>query len=165
MILQVSRSAALFVLITLISSFGFTKDLTHRFGIGVKNNTSEQLPSIATVYHYSSDFAFTGGVGVDTQKDYSKFQLHGGVRKVIFAEMNLNFYAGAQLGMVNYEEPVAGKQSGFELLGVFGTEFFFTGLENVGFSFEGGLGVASLKNVRFRTVGDDPFRAGILFYF
>ena len=143
----------------------FAKDLTHRFAVGLKNNTSENLPSIAVVYFPMSDIAFTAGVGTDTKKDNSKFQMHLGIRKIIFAEPNLNFYSGAQVGLVNYEDPVTGRQSGTEILGVFGVEFFFQGLENVGFTFEAGMAVASLAEVRFRTVADGPTRAGILFYF
>ena len=50
-------------------------------------------------------------------------------------------------------------------MALFGTEFFFTGLDNLAFTFEGGIGVASVKDVRFRTIADDPFRAGLVFYF
>jgi len=149
----------------LFSQSLFAKDLTHRFGLGIKNNTSESLPSLAVVYHSSKDFSFTGGVGIDTKKDYSAFQVNVGTRKVIFTENNLNFYTGAQVGLVNFETPVDGKKSGFEIMALFGTEFFFSGLENLAFTFEGGLGVASVKDVRFRTVADDPFRAGLIFYF
>ncbi len=160
------KTAMIFaVLALLVCQISFGKEMVHRFGLGIKNNTSENLPSLATVYFFAPDLAFTGGVGLDTQKNYSKFQLHAGARKIIFAESNLNFYTGVQIGAVNYENPVDGKQNGFELLGVFGTEFFFTGLENLGVTFEGGFGVASLKDVRFRTIADDPFRAGLIFYF
>ena len=143
----------------------FAKDLTHRFGVGIKNNTSENLPSIAAAYFPISDLAFTAGVGTDSKKDNQKFQMHLGLRKVIFTEANLNFYSGAQFCLVNYEDPVQGRQSGSEILAVGGVEFFFQGLENVGFSFEAGIGVASIGNVRVRTVADGPTRAGILFYF
>lgn len=147
------------------SSTVFAKDLTHRFGLGIKNNTSESLPSLAIVYHSTQDTAFTGGFGIDTKKDYSAFQMNAGARKVIFTEANLNFYTGGQVGLVNFETPADGKKSGFEILAQFGTEFFFAGLENLAFTFEGGLGVASVKDVRFRTVADDPFHAGLIFYF
>lgn len=149
----------------ILPNIASAKDLTHRFGLGFKNNTSESLPSIAAVYFPTNDIAFTSGLGTDTKKDNSKFQIHVGVRKIIFTENNLNFYTGAQVGLANFENPIDGKQSGFEILGVFGVEFFFQGLENIGFTFEAGFGVASLKEVRFRTVADDPTRAGIVFYF
>lgn len=148
-----------------LSAPSFAKDLTHRFGLGIKNNTSESLPSLAVVYHSTRDLSFTGGFGMDTKKDYSEMQMHVGARKVIFTENNLNFYTGGQVGLVNFENPTDGKKSGFEILAQFGTEFFFAGLENLAFTFEGGFGVASVKDVRFRTLADDPFRAGLIFYF
>lgn len=144
------------------------KDLTSRLGVGIKNNTSQSLPALAAVYWPNADLAFTSGVGVDTQKDQSAFTLNGGLRRVLFREDNLNFYFGGQLGLVNYEyTTVTGteKRSGFELNALFGAEFFLTGLDSLAFTFEGGVGVASLKDVRFRTIADSPFRAGIIFYF
>lgn len=161
-----STAVIFFVLMLFIGlQPAFAKDLTHRFGVGLKNNTSENLPSVAAAYFPISDLAFTAGVGTDTKKDNSKFQMHLGLRKIIFAETNLNFYSGAQVGLVNYEDPLMGRQSGAEILGVCGVEFFFQGLENVGFTVEAGMAVASLAEVRFRTVADGPTRAGILFYF
>ncbi len=153
------------IFLILFTTAAFAKDLNHRLGVGLKNNTSLSLPSVAGVYFPLSDIAFTAGLGVDTLKNYSKFQIHGGIRKVIFAETNLNFYAGGQLGLVSYENPFDGKQGGIEILSVFGAEFFLPGLENLGFTFEAGLGLASLADFRVRTVADDPVRAGILFYF
>lgn len=153
----------------LAGGFAHAKDLTSRLGVGIKNNTSRDLPALAAVYWPNADLAFTAGVGVDTQKDESALTVNGGIRRVLFREDNLNFYFGGQLGLVNYElaTPPSGteKKSGFELSAVFGAEFFFTGLDSLAFTFEGGVGVASLKDVRFRTIADSPFRAGIIFYF
>lgn len=140
------------------------KDLASRLGVGIKNNSSEDVPAVAVIYYPNHDFAITGGMGLDTKKDQSKFAVNGGVRKILFKENQLNFYFGGQLGIVNYE--VAGvKENGFELNALFGAEFFFTGLDSLGFSFEGGAGISSLKDVRFRTIADSPVRAGITFYF
>ncbi|NUM57992.1 MAG: organic solvent tolerance protein [Bdellovibrionaceae bacterium] len=140
------------------------KDLSSRLGIGIKNNASEDVPSLAVVFFPNNDFAVTGGLGIDTQKDQSKFVVSGGVRKILFRENQMNFYFGGQLGVVNFET-AGDKQNGFELNALFGGEFFFTGLESLAFTFEGGAGIASLKEVRFRTVADSPLRAGIIFYF
>jgi len=140
------------------------KELTNRLGVGVKKNTSLDLPELAAVYYPVSDIAFSGGLGIDTQKDYSKFSFNAGVRRVVFKEDNMNFYMGGSLGLVNFE--TAGKkESGFELNALFGGEFFFTGLDSLAFTFEGGVGVISADNVRFRTIADGPFNAGIIFYF
>lgn len=147
-----------------LGSIANAKELGSRLGIGVKNNTSQDLPALAAVYWPNSDFGLTGGVGLDTQKDFSKFTFNAGVRRILFREDQMNFYFGGQLGMVNHE--TAGvKESGFELSAVYGAEFFFQGLDSLAFTFEGGVGVASVKDVRFRTMADSPFRAGIVFYF
>lgn len=164
------RTRALKCLIFPLLMLGFNiaqaKDLTSRLGVGIKNNTALSLPALAAVYYPSPEYGFTGGAGIDTQKDSSRFTVNAGVRRILFREDHMNFYFGGQLGMVNYEmgTPVE-KQSGFELNAIFGGEFFLTGLDSLAFTFEGGVGVSSLKEVRFRTIADDPFRAGIVFYF
>jgi hypothetical protein len=57
-------------------------------------------------------------------------------------------------------------ESGFELMGFAGAEFFLTGLDSLGISFETGVGITSVSSgVTFRTIGDHPLRAGIIFYF
>lgn len=141
------------------------KDLTHRLGIGYKNNTTLDLPTLAAIYYPSATMGLTGGVGLDTKKDYSSFQAMAGIRYIIYPETNMNFYGGGQFALVNFETPADGKKNGVEVAGLFGVEFFLTGLENLGFTFEAGLSLATVGNSRFRTVGDSPFRAGMIFYF
>lgn len=148
----------------MVSNILLAKDLASRLGVGIKNNSAEDVPAVAVIYYPNQDFAITGGLGLDTKKDQSKFVVSGGVRKILFKENQLNFYFGGQLAMVNYEAGGV-KENGFELNAIFGAEFFFTGLDSLGFSFEGGAGISSLKDVRFRTIADSPVRAGITFYF
>ena len=150
--------------ICLLSLSAQAKEMTNRLGIGMKRSTSMELGELAAVYFPTPDLAVTGGLGVDTQKDESRFAFNAGLRRIVFKEDHLNFYMGGTLGLVNYE--TAGeKESGFELNALFGAEFFFTGLDSLAFTFEGGVGVVSMDNVRFRTIANDPFRAGIIFYF
>lgn len=151
-----------------LGSVAQAKDLTSRLGVGIKNNNSIDLPAIAAVYYPNSEIGLTGSLGVDTQEDASAFAVNVGIRKILFTENNLNFYYGGQAGLVNVETPTAtgsDKESGFELNVVFGAEFFFAGLDSLGFSFEGGVGLASLDETRFRTIGDHPLKAGLIFYF
>jgi hypothetical protein len=140
------------------------KDLVNRLGVGVKNSTSVDVPELAAVYYPTPEIGVTGGLGIDTQKDESRFTFNGGVRRIVFKEQNMNFYMGGMLGLINYET-AGDKKSGFELNALFGGEFFFTGLDSLAFTFEGGVGIVSADNVRFRTIGDGPFKAGIIFYF
>jgi hypothetical protein len=143
------------------------KDLSSRLGIGYTNNfgLDESLPSLAVRYYPNSDYGLMGNLGIDTTKNNSRFGFSAKIVKIIFREDNLNFYTGAGAGVVS-EETNGTNNSGFEIDGVFGAEFFLPGLENLGFSFEGGVGVTSISSeTRFRTIGDSPLRAGIIFYF
>ena len=141
------------------------KDMTYRLGAGFKNNGSEEIPSVAVVYFPAKDYAYTGSVGVDTRLNNSLLELTVGLRKIIYFENNLNFYISGQAGLLNTETVAAGKKSGVDLLGAGGVEFYFAGLENLGFSIEAGLMLSTLGSTRVHTVADGPLRAGIVFYF
>ncbi|HEY8269970.1 MAG TPA: organic solvent tolerance protein [Pseudobdellovibrionaceae bacterium] len=149
---------------SLFSNVASAKEMVNRLGIGVKNDTSINTPALSVIYWPAPDIALTGGLGIDTEKDSSRFAMSGGVHRIVFKEDNMNFFMGGELGVIN-REVAADKQSGFYLSGLFGAEFFFAGLENLSFSFQGGVGVVSLKDVRFRTIADTPFQSAVTFYF
>lgn len=141
------------------------KDLTSRLGVGYSNQFSEDLPSLSVRYHPSQNLGITAALGVDTQKDQSKFGFMARIYKILFHEDNMHFYMGSGAGLLSREQN-GQNDSGFELTGFAGGEFFFTGLDSLGFSFEMGVGVTSISSeVRFRTIGESPFKAGITFYF
>ena len=147
------------------ASSALAKDMTHRLGVGFKNNTSVSLPSVAAVYFADKDTAYTASVGIDTLKDYTAFQASAGLRHILFFENNMNFYVSGQAGVINIETPATGKRSGMEILALGGVEFYFSGLENLGFTAEAGLGLATMGSTRIYTTALDPFRAGNIFYF
>jgi hypothetical protein len=164
-----SKSVSNFIVSSVIVlgavSSASAKEMTNRLGIGVKQNSAiNNLPELATVYYPNPDIAVTGGLGIDTAKDNSKFTFNGGVRRIIFKENNMNFYMGGRVGLINSETPTE-RNSGYELSGLFGGEFFLPGLDSLGFTFEGGVGVVSTGTTRFRTLADSPLSAGIIFYF
>ena len=149
----------------LIGASAQGKELTNRLGVGYSDQFGESLPSLAVRYYPNSKLGLSASLGVDTQKDNSRFGFMARMHRVIFMEDNLNFYMGAGAGILSVE--TAGKnESGFELSGFFGAEFFLYGLESLAFMFESGVGVTSISSeVRFRTLGDHPVRAGMAFYF
>ncbi|MBC7754581.1 MAG: organic solvent tolerance protein [Moraxellaceae bacterium] len=155
----------LFVAVMMLTLGALARPMPQRLGIGIKDNTSQSIPSLTALYNMNDQFAFFGGFGFDTKKDYSTTQINVGIRHIVFHETNLHFYTGGQFAIVNLEDPINGKQNGFEVNALLGAEFFFAGLENIGFSFEGGIGLSSYKETRVRTIGDHPLKAGILFYF
>lgn len=165
-------SAALLVL--LVSSMGWGKDLSSRLGIGYSDQFSTDLPSVAMRYYPDPKLGVGAALGVDTEEDNARFGFMVRLYRVLgegFMEDNMNFYMGTGAGLISTEKVNAttgltDSDSGFELTGFCGGEFFLTGLENLGFSFEAGVGVTSIHSeVRFRTVADHPLKAGITFYF
>lgn len=141
------------------------KELTHRLGVGYKDQFSLQIPSVAIQYYPNSDLFVSAAVGIDTQDQNSRFGLMGRLNRVVFKEDNMNFYLGGGLGLYNSEIGTV-SSSGVEIQGVMGAEFFFAGLESLGFSFEAGVAVSSgSSGVRFMTYGHSPLRAGMIFYF
>lgn len=142
------------------------KELTNRLGVGIKQSsaTNFDLPQLAASYYFMPEMVLAGGLGIDTEEDNSRFAFDVSVRRIVFKEDNMNFYLGGNVGVIN-EERAGDKESGFSLSALFGGEFFFTGLDSLAFTFEGGVGIVSLENVRFRTIADHPFKAGIIFYF
>lgn len=141
------------------------KDMSNRLGVGYKNQFGADVPGVAVQYYPGAELGLSATLGVDTQQTSSRFGAMLKLYRIVFQEDNMNFYMGAGTGLLSQE--VSGRtDSGFELMGFGGAEFFLPSLENLGFSFEAGVAVTSLSNgVRFRTFGDHPLRAGILFYF
>ncbi len=160
-------SAAFTVLCLLIcANPAQAKDLTNRLGIGYSNQFSNEVPSIAAKYYPSSEIGLTAALGLDTGPTNNKFGFMAKVHRVIFPEDNMNFYMGAGAGLLSNKVSGGTNESGFELMGFVGAEFFLTGLESLGFSFEAGVGVVSVTSgVTFRTIGDNPFKACVVFYF
>ncbi len=141
------------------------KDMAKRLGVGVKSNGAIDLPQLAAVYYMpDGDIGLTGGLGIDSEDQNSRFAANVGVRRILYKEPHLNFYFGGHFGLVNYEK-AGDKNSGYELDAIFGAEFFLNGLESIGFTFEGGAGILSTSKVRFRTIADHPMKAGVIFYF
>ncbi len=168
-IFNTTMSLAIYLIVMLIpilsSEAVYAKTLVNRLGVGYKNQFSIDMPAIAAQYYPTPDIALSGALGLDTEKNHSKFGFMTRVNQVIFREDSLNFYMGAGLGFVS-QEINSKTTSGFELQGFIGAEYFFSGLNSLGFSFEAGVGVTSIDDsVRFRTFGDHPLRAGIIFYF
>lgn len=147
------------------SSSAVSKELTNRLGVGYQNQFSIDVPGIAARYYPNPDLGVAGALGIDTQNNASKFGLMVKAFRVIFKEPNLNFYLGAGGALIS-EETAGVSDSGFELNGFVGVEFFLPGLESLSFITEAGIGIASINDgVRFRTFGDHPFQAGVIFYF
>jgi hypothetical protein len=163
------------VLISTTSILSQAKDMTSRLGVGYSDSFSvSPMPSLAVKYYPSTEWSLSAALGIDTNSSNSSggnsnFGFGVKAYKTIFTEDNLNFYMGAGAGLIS-SSPGSGASgstnSGFELSGFCGAEFFIPGLESLGLNFQAGVGVTSLSSgVRFRTIGESPLNAGMYFYF
>lgn len=155
-----------------VGSQAHAVDLTNRLGLGFSQQMgSVDIPMITAHYYPNARFAVSGALGIDTKKDESQFAALLKVRRVVFTESQLNFYMGASGGFTSHEETNATTgqiedKSNTEISGLLGAEFFFSGLDSLSFMFETGVGIITGDGgTRFRTIGNHPFNAGIVFYF
>lgn len=164
----------IFILVTTFSTTVLATDMTSRLGVGYSNFMSVgDMPSLAVKYYPSEQLALSAALGIDTSTENSNssgnsnFGFNVGVYKTIFPEENMNFFMGANAGLVSSKPISSGdSSSGFELAGFIGAEFFVPGIESLGFNIMAGIGVTSTSaGVRFKTIGYSPLHAGMYFYF
>lgn len=162
---------ALALLLVLSGTSVFAKDLTHRMGVGYANQMAVDVSSLSVKYWSNADLGFSADLGIKTGDSDSAFGLMVKAYKVIFPEENLNFYMGGGAGLISQKISTTNggdgeNDSGFELMAMIGAEFFLPGLDSLAFSFEAGVGVVSIRSdSEFRTIGNSPINAGMIFYF
>jgi len=154
----------------ILSQQAMAVDLSNRLGVGYSDQLSEELPALTARYYPNSATGMSLAVGVNTQNNNSRFGVLAKLYRIIFTESNMNFYVGGGAGLLSVEyqdsNGSVANNSGFELMGFLGGEFFFSGLENLGFTFEAGVGIRSDSDgTLFRTIGHHPLKGGIIFYF
>lgn len=140
------------------------KDMSSRAGFGFNNEFSNSTwtkpaPALSLKYGMSRDMAIEGIAGFNTSNP-SAVTIGSKLYKNIFYESNLNFYSAVALAYVKLSE------SGMEIIGVMGAEYFIPGLESLGLQFEAGIsGENSTGTFIVKTVGFTFFNAGMHFYF
>ena len=133
-----------------------------RFGLGITNQPETNLENISFKVHKSRRTAYGGVIGASNSDDGGYLIGLKFYRKLI-QEENLNFF-GALFGAYRNEGPVNQKITGFQGDLTFGAEYFFQGLDHLGFSFETGLSVNTFDDFTFRTKALNTIQAAIHFY-
>ena len=140
------------------------KDLSGRLGIGFTNDfanstAARNLPAMSVKYGASKDLHVLGALGFNTLTP-SSFTLGAKIFKNIFYETNMNFFSCVGLA---YLKDV---QSGIEILGVLGAEFFIPGIDSIGWLFEAGVSASNVTGTfGVKTIGYSFVNAGMHFYF
>jgi hypothetical protein len=157
------------IILIFLSSFTLVaKDLTSRLGVGYNAQITNAESAVSAKYAISTDYAFSGFLGFNAGGDNnnSSFVLGGKIYRNAYQEENANFYIGGGLGISSIETSASNTDTGFDLMGFLGTEFFFLGLQNLGFTFESGVTLTSRgSGVSFKTNSGSFITTGIHYYF
>lgn len=142
-------------------------DLRGRVGIGVSNQLANDIPAISLKVQQSKSFALGAILGFKSDEDQTLYGAGVKFYRIIFDEPQLNFYLAGLFATENYLDEAKDKVvSGYQMDGTLGSEFHFSGLESIGFSFEFGLSVrnANSAGTSFETLGDQFVKAAVHFY-
>lgn len=144
----------------LVSTSCFAKN--GRFGVGITNQPEASVDSLSFKVHTSRRTAYGGVLGV-SNNDSGGHVFGLKLYRKLIQENNLNFF-GALYGGYKSEGPENNTVSGFQGDLTFGTEFFFQGLEQLGFSFEMGVSINTFDEFEFKTKALNTVQGAIHFY-
>lgn len=152
-------------LFLLMASFCVAKNLDGRVGFGFSYQDFNQAPALSLRYHFSQYVSATFVAGFDTTDTVNATVLGMKLLRNAHIEENLNLYLGIAGYTVADKSGGAFVTQGFEFDGLLGAEFFLSGLPNLGFIFEVGIAVRTVRNVATKTIGGGLASAGIHYYF
>jgi hypothetical protein len=134
--------------------------MSGRLGLGLSNQLASNMSAISFKIQQTESSAFGGLVALDSNSDTTDYGLGLKGYRLLFDEPHLNFYASGLVAALKKND-----QSGYQLDGTLGSEFYIPGLESIGFSFEFGLSINKVNDVRrIETVGYEFINAAIHFY-
>ena len=149
---------ALLILIYSQSSFS----MSGRFVLGISNQPETNLDNISFKIHSSRRTAYGGVIGT-SNADNGGYVMGLKLFRKLIQEENLNFF-GALFCAYRNEGPDGQETSGFQGDLTFGVEYFFQGLDHLGFSFETGLSVNTFDEFEFKTKALNTVQGAIHFY-
>jgi hypothetical protein len=145
-----------------LSTSAWGKNLDGRAGFGLSYLDLTTGPALSLKFFHTnlvaSDFIF----GFNTET--GAYQLGVKSLRNVVMEENLNLYLGIGGFLVSTSDST-GRATGLEFDALVGGEFFLAGLPNLGFTFEVGIGLRSLRTTGFRTIGGAFASGGIHYYF
>lgn len=157
----------LYLFLILLPFHSQAADLRGRMGVGASNQLANGLPAVSLKIQQTKTFAMGGVLGIKSDEDNTLYGAGLKVYRIIFDEPQLNFYMAGLFATQTYLDKEDKSKSGYQIDGTMGTEFHFSGLESLGFSFEFGLSVRNVddeKGTTFETLGDQIVKAAVHFY-
>ncbi len=155
----------IYLQILLISLPSWGASMVGRLGIGMTNHLISSQKAISLKLQRNRSTAFGGHFAMDSSSDGMSYALGLKGYKYIYEEPQLNFYSALSATYLTYINQEEETESGYQVDGVFGTEFSFQGLESVGFSFEFGMSMYQYETkTHISTIGHNILAAAVHFY-
>lgn len=145
------------------SSESLAFDKMNRLGLGMNNQLHTDFPALSFKIQKNRSFAFGGLAGLSTDKNGGGYGIGLKIYRNIFDEPQLNFYMAGMGAILNNKVDTT-SYSGFQFDLSLGSEFHFSGLSSIGFSFEFGLSAFKKKEFVFQTLGNHFIVSAIHFY-
>ena len=134
-----------------------------RLGVGMTQALKNDIPALSFKFQRSPAFAMGGMVGLSTDDQSGGYGAGLKLYRVFFDEPQLNFY-GSVMGALIKEKNNGDSLSGYQFDFTLGSEFSFSGLQSLGFSFEFGISMNKKRDMVIETVGNNFFVAAVHFY-
>ncbi len=141
----------------------FTFEKINRLGIGINNQIHSDFPALSFKMQKNKSFAFGGLFGYSSDSTNGGEEVGLKVYRNIFDEPQLNFYVAGMGAFLN-NKVNSTSYSGFQFDLSLGSEFHFTGLNSIGFSFEFGVSAYKKKEFVFQTLGNNFIVSALHFY-
>lgn len=158
-----SKSVLVAVCLVLMSFGAQALEKTNRLGVGMSNQLKNDFPALSFKIQKSKSLAIGGMFGLSTADSNGGYGAGVKFYRNIFDEPQLNFYFSGMGALLSNK--IGGiSYSGFQFDLSLGSEFHFSGLNSLGFSFEFGVSANKKKDFVFETLGSHFVVAGIHFY-
>lgn len=157
---------ALMAIFTILASFApqsHAFDKMNRLGVGMNNQLKNSFPALSFKLQKNRSFALGGLIGLSTDKNDGGYGVGMKVYRNIFDEPQLNFYIAGMGALLNNKINQT-SYSGFQFDLSLGSEFHFSGLNSIGFSFEFGVSAHKTKEFVFQTLGNNFIVSAVHFY-
>ena len=151
------------MLIILLVPKSYAADKINRLGLGMSNQLHNDFPALSFKIQKNRSFALGGVAGLSTDAAKGGHGVGLKVYRNIFDEPQLNFYF-AGLGALLSNKVNSTSYTGFQFDVSLGSEFHFSGLNSIGFSFEFGVSAYKKQEFVFQTLGNNFIVSAIHFY-
>lgn len=141
------------------------RHLDGRTGVGITLHDFEYTPSVSLRFHLSNYQSVTVLSGFNTEASKHNLVIGGKLHQNIFLEEGMNFYASVGAFLITGKLGQPTTSGGVEISGCMGGEFFLHNLPNLGFSFETGVAIRTIRQVSFVTLGNGFIGSAVHYYF